>query len=51
LSLGAWMALEDVAPVLAKQFVTLTLDADRSKGAMDIVKRNRRNSKPLWTDL
>ena len=33
------MALEDVAPVLAKQFVTLKLDADRSKGATDIVKR------------
>ena len=30
------MALDDVAPVLAREFVTLKLDFDRSKGARDI---------------
>ena len=33
------MALQDVAPVLAKEFVTLKLDYDRSKGAKEIVVR------------
>ena len=33
------MALQDVAPVLTTEFVTLKLDYDRSKGARDIVKR------------
>ena len=33
------MALDDVAPVLAKEFVALKLDFDRSKGAKDIEKR------------
>jgi hypothetical protein len=33
------MALDDVAPVLAKEFVTLKLDFDRSKGAKEIEKR------------
>lgn len=33
------MALQDVAPVLAKEYVTLKLDYDRAKGARDIVKR------------
>jgi hypothetical protein len=33
------MALQDVAPVLDKEFVTLKLDFDRSKGARDIEKR------------
>jgi len=33
------MALEDVGPVLAKEFVTLKLDFDRSKGAKEIEVR------------
>ena len=33
------MALQDVAPVLGKEFVTLKLDNDRAKGARDIVVR------------
>jgi hypothetical protein len=33
------MALDDVAPVISKEFVTLKIDLDRSKGARDIVKR------------
>ena len=33
------MALEDVAPVLAREFVTLKLDYDRAEGAKDIVVR------------
>jgi hypothetical protein len=33
------MALDDVAPILAREFVTLKLDFDRSKGARDIEKR------------
>ena len=33
------MALDDVAPILAKEFVTLKLDYDRAKGARDIVLR------------
>jgi hypothetical protein len=33
------MALPDVAPTLAKEFVTLKLDFDRSKGAREIEKR------------
>ncbi len=33
------MALDDVAPVLAKEFVTLKLDFDRAKGAKDIETR------------
>jgi hypothetical protein len=33
------MASKDVAPVLAKEFVTLKLDFDRAKGAKDIEKR------------
>jgi hypothetical protein len=33
------MALQDVAPVLAKEFVTLKLDFDRSKGAKEIEVR------------
>ena len=33
------MASKDVAPVLAKEFVTLRLDFDRAKGAKDIEKR------------
>jgi len=33
------MALQDVAPVLAKEFVMLKLDYDRSKGAKEIVVR------------
>jgi uncharacterized protein YyaL (SSP411 family) len=33
------MALEDVAPVLGKQFIPLKLDTDRSKGADDVLKR------------
>ena len=33
------MALDDVAPVLAKEFVTLKLDFDRSRGAREIEVR------------
>ena len=33
------MALKDVAPVLAKDFVTLKLDTDRMTGANDILQR------------
>jgi len=33
------MALHDVAPMLAREFVTLKLDFDRSKGAKEIAKR------------
>lgn len=33
------MALDDVATVLAKEFVTLKLDFDRAKGARDIETR------------
>ena len=33
------MALEDVGPVLAREFVTLKLDFDRSKGAKEIETR------------
>jgi hypothetical protein len=33
------MALDDVAPVLAKEFVTLKLDFDRAKGAREIELR------------
>ena len=33
------MALDDVAPVLAKEFVTQKIDFDRSKGAKEIGKR------------
>jgi hypothetical protein len=33
------MALDDVAPVLAREFVTLKLDFDRSKGAKEIETR------------
>ena len=33
------MALKDVAPVLAKEFVILKLDYDRATGAKDIEKR------------
>lgn len=33
------MALHDVAPVLAREFVTLKLDFDRSKGAKEIALR------------
>ena len=33
------MALQDVAPALAREFVTLKLDYDRSKGAKDVVQR------------
>lgn len=33
------MALDDVAPVLEKEFVTVKLDYDRSKGARDVMKR------------
>jgi 23S rRNA G2445 N2-methylase RlmL len=33
------MALEDVAPVLGREFIALKLDYDRGKGARDIVKR------------
>jgi hypothetical protein len=33
------MALDDVAPVLAREFVTLKLDFDRSKGAKEVAKR------------
>ena len=33
------MALEDVAPILAREFVTLKLDYDRAQGARDIVMR------------
>ena len=33
------MALEDVKPVLGKEFVTLKLDYERSKGARDIETR------------
>ena len=33
------MASKDVAPVLAKEFVTLKLDFDRAKGAKEIQQR------------
>jgi hypothetical protein len=33
------MALDDVAPVLAKELVTLKLDFDRAKGAKDLETR------------
>jgi hypothetical protein len=33
------MASKDVAPVLAKEFVTVKLDFDRAKGAKEIEKR------------
>jgi len=33
------MALKDIAPVLAKDFVTLKLDQDRMIGANDVLKR------------
>jgi hypothetical protein len=33
------MASTDVAPVLAKEFVTLKIDFDRAKGAKEIEKR------------
>jgi hypothetical protein len=33
------MASKDVAPVLAKEFVTLKLDFDRATGAKDIQRR------------
>jgi hypothetical protein len=33
------MALDDVAPILAKEFVTLKLDFDRAKGAREIETR------------
>jgi uncharacterized protein YyaL (SSP411 family) len=33
------MALTDVAPVLAKDFVTLKLDTDRMPGAKDVLQR------------
>lgn len=33
------MALEDVGPVLAKEYVTVKIDYDRAKGARDMVKR------------
>jgi hypothetical protein len=33
------MALQDVAPVLGKEFIPLKLDSDRSKGAKEIVVR------------
>ena len=38
------MALKDVAPVLAKDFVSLEIDSDRTIGGADMVKRY--NSKP-----
>jgi hypothetical protein len=33
------MALDDVAPILTKEFVTLKLDFDRQKGAREIEAR------------
>lgn len=33
------MALKDVAPLLAKEFITLKLDHDRQPGAQDVVKK------------
>jgi hypothetical protein len=33
------MASKDVAPVLAREFVTLKLDYDRAKGAKDVERR------------
>ena len=33
------MALKDVAPILAKEFIPLMLDFDRQPGAKDIEKR------------
>lgn len=33
------MALDDVAPLLAREFVTLKLDFDRAKGAREIAVR------------
>jgi hypothetical protein len=33
------MALKDVAPVLAKDFVTLKIDQDRMTGGLDLLKR------------
>jgi hypothetical protein len=33
------MALQDVAPILAKEFIPLMLDYDRATGARDIQKR------------
>lgn len=33
------MALQDVAPVLGKEFIPLKLDFDRAKGAKEIVVR------------
>jgi len=33
------MASKDVAPLLAKEFVTVKLDFDRAKGAKDIERR------------
>jgi hypothetical protein len=38
------MALKDIAPVLAKDFVTLKLDQDRMTGANDILKRYQSRS-------
>ena len=37
--LGAWMALPNVAPVLAREFVIVKLDFDRAIGAQAIEKR------------
>jgi len=38
------MALEDVAPVLAKDFVVLKIDQDRMVGGKDLLARYRKQS-------
>ncbi len=38
------MALEDVAPVLAKDFVILKIDQDRMVGGKDVIARYRKQS-------
>jgi hypothetical protein len=35
----AWMALPEVAPLLAKDFIELKLDVDRNPGAQEILAR------------
>ena len=37
--LGAWMTLEEVSPILDKEFISLKLDYDRGIGARDVERR------------
>jgi hypothetical protein len=37
--LGAWMTSPDVAPILARAFVSVKIDADRAPSASDLAKR------------